>query len=407
MLLMQHTTPLFQNSNHLDPHAPSLKNPLAHEASVHIGRLSDLADPELLSATRTLVAEERRITALVLAYLEEVERRRLHLQRHSSLFEYCRKDLGYSESEANARISAMRLSREVPEVAVALEEGKLSLTNLVKAQVFFNQEKVRVGKAVSQAEKKELLQELEGKSTRECERLLAERSPMAVLPQERERALSGNHTQISFTADEKLMEELERIRALWGHEGKLGYAELIQKMAELTLKKIDPMVHKTVRSTEKPARARSAQSASQSAERSARDASTSIKPPQKSSTFSSPTETNKSPRAQEERCDKTSDAPPISSQDRALEPDNESDPCLDPPPEFVTPVSRHIPAAVQRAVWIRDQGRCTYRYTHNQQRCRSPFAVEYDHVILYSHGGPHTVDNLRLLCRAHHRARKA
>jgi 5-methylcytosine-specific restriction endonuclease McrA len=138
----------------------------------------------------------------------------------------------------------MRLSREIPFVMSAVEEGRLSLTNLVKAQSYFRQEK-KAGKPVNVAQKMELVQQLEGKSTRECERMLAECSPQAV-PAERERVVSASHTQISFVADEELKADLEKIRALWGQQD-FSYAEMIQKMAKLVLTKIDPQ-RKTQRS---------------------------------------------------------------------------------------------------------------------------------------------------------------
>ena len=74
--------------------------------------VSTLSNADLLTKTRTLVTQERKLTALVLNHLQEVERRGLHLELgFPSLFEFCRRELGYSESEAHARISAMRLSR--------------------------------------------------------------------------------------------------------------------------------------------------------------------------------------------------------------------------------------------------------------------------------------------------------
>ena len=200
--------------------------------------VSTLSNSDLLTKTRTLVTQERKLTTLVLSHLEEVERRGLHLELgFPSLFEFCRRELGYSESEAHARISAMRLSREIPSVVSAVEEGRLSLTNLVKAQSYFRQEK-KAGKSVTLAEKKELVLALEGKSTRECERMLAERSPQG-MPAERERIVTISHTQISFVADEELKADLEKLRALWGHQ-ELSYADLIQKMAKLVLQKIAP-----------------------------------------------------------------------------------------------------------------------------------------------------------------------
>jgi 5-methylcytosine-specific restriction endonuclease McrA len=65
-----------------------------------------------------------------------------------------------------------------------------------------------------------------------------------------------------------------------------------------------------------------------------------------------------------------------------------------------TPKSRHIPAAVKRAVYERDQGRCTY-VDPNGRRCTERHGLEFDHIVPYGRGGDHSAGNLRLACRAH------
>jgi hypothetical protein len=64
--------------------------------------------------------------------------------------------------------------------------------------------------------------------------------------------------------------------------------------------------------------------------------------------------------------------------------------------------SRAIPAAVRRAVWRRDEGRCAYR-SEGGRRCGSTWNLEIDHVKLFCRGGPHREENLRLLCAPHNR----
>ena len=59
-----------------------------------------------------------------------------------------------------------------------------------------------------------------------------------------------------------------------------------------------------------------------------------------------------------------------------------------------------ISAAVRRDVWKRDEGKCTWRGPDGQ-RCGSTWKVELDHIRPAALGGPSTVENLRLLCRAH------
>ncbi|MGH9197228.1 MAG: HNH endonuclease, partial [Acidimicrobiia bacterium] len=62
--------------------------------------------------------------------------------------------------------------------------------------------------------------------------------------------------------------------------------------------------------------------------------------------------------------------------------------------------SRHIPASVKRAVWIRDGGRCTF-VAQNSRRCNEEGFVEFHHVTPYAAGGRSTIDNIELRCRAH------
>jgi 5-methylcytosine-specific restriction endonuclease McrA len=62
--------------------------------------------------------------------------------------------------------------------------------------------------------------------------------------------------------------------------------------------------------------------------------------------------------------------------------------------------SRHIPAAVRRAVRERDLDRC--RYVDEQgRRCPERHRLEYHHRHPFGLGGDHSVENIGLMCRAH------
>ena len=69
--------------------------------------------------------------------------------------------------------------------------------------------------------------------------------------------------------------------------------------------------------------------------------------------------------------------------------------------------SRHIPAAVKREVWRRDQGCCSYVDPHSGRRCGSRYRLEIDHIVPFALGGASDLINLRLRCEAHHRLRHA
>jgi hypothetical protein len=61
----------------------------------------------------------------------------------------------------------------------------------------------------------------------------------------------------------------------------------------------------------------------------------------------------------------------------------------------------YVPAHVRRAVWKRDGGKCRYRLASGEI-CGSTHRVEIDHYpVPRALGGPSTLENCRLACRAH------
>lgn len=71
-------------------------------------------------------------------------------------------------------------------------------------------------------------------------------------------------------------------------------------------------------------------------------------------------------------------------------------------PRHVKPASsrsRHIPAAVRRAVWQRDGGCCAFVGTEG--RCGERAFLEFHHVFPYADGGGDDESNIQLRCRAH------
>jgi hypothetical protein len=61
--------------------------------------------------------------------------------------------------------------------------------------------------------------------------------------------------------------------------------------------------------------------------------------------------------------------------------------------------ARHIPAAVRRIVWKRDEGRCAF--VGPRGRCTETGFLEFHHVVPYATGGLTSVENLQIRCRAH------
>ena len=94
-------------------------------------RLSGLSDRELLAALHTLRGSERESLLEILRHLNEVERRRLHLKLgYSSMFVYCTEHLCYSESTAARRVQAARCVSRFPKVEALLVSGEINLVTL-------------------------------------------------------------------------------------------------------------------------------------------------------------------------------------------------------------------------------------------------------------------------------------
>ena len=70
------------------------------------------------------------------------------------------------------------------------------------------------------------------------------------------------------------------------------------------------------------------------------------------------------------------------------------------PPREATKGSRHIPAHVKRAVWIRDGDRCAF-VARGGRRCGERALLEFHHRLPYALDGAPTAANTALRCRTH------
>ena len=67
-----------------------------------------------------------------------------------------------------------------------------------------------------------------------------------------------------------------------------------------------------------------------------------------------------------------------------------------------SPSSRHIPAAIRRAVHERDGNRCRY-VDERGRRCAARDRLEFHHRHPFGVGGDHSLQNICLLCHEHNR----
>lgn len=127
--------------------------------------LKHLTDKVLLQDTKKLASSERELTVKILHHLKEIDRRKLYSDlRYPSLHEYCVRELGYSEGAAHRRIVSSRLLGEIPALEKKIESGSLNLMNVASLGKFFKEEDIR-----DVTKKKEIISQVEGLSSRECE----------------------------------------------------------------------------------------------------------------------------------------------------------------------------------------------------------------------------------------------
>jgi hypothetical protein len=341
-----------------------------------------LPDSEILSRLEDRARDERRLQAEILHLLREVESRRLYADlSFGSTFEYCVSHLRYSEGAASRRIAAMRLLSDLPEpekVEEKLRDGRISLTALTQAQYFFQSEKYERGRAHSSESKAEIVERLVDQSKTEREKILVALAPDA-LPKERSRVVSETHTELKVVVDAATLQGLERIHEIWSNalfaqEGpNPTHGALLKRMAEFVLERIEPdqseLATKRRRSNQR----------------------------RRKNCDSDPTLTPSGPSAsQGERVASVS----ASSLNRA--------PASTPAPAVHTAASkrcvardRYVSRPVRREVEGRDEYRCSVVDPKTGKRCESRHRLELDHITPFALGGPNTVDNLRLACRAH------
>ncbi len=175
-----------------------------------------------------LVRSERRFTSNILSLLQEVENNRSYLDwGYSSLYAYLVHGLGYSEALAYQRKAALKICQSVPEVKEQLDRGGISLTVLARAN--------KVLRTKSTSEKRSLLVELENKSTREVDQILA-REWTGEIPGPAKRCATSSSVQVTldFTAEE--FRNFERLRALKSHQ-VTELKDLVNLLVEKELEK--------------------------------------------------------------------------------------------------------------------------------------------------------------------------
>lgn len=199
-------------------------------------KLSSLTDQVLLKQTLHLVKQEKEILSEILFHLQEVQRRRLFCELgFGSLFQYCVKQLGYSEDQAYRRINALKIVKEVPEIQEQIAQGELSLSTLSVAQSLF--------KADATVNKREVLTALRNKSKREAEKIVREFSPK----------ISEARKDLKLSLNQAQEDKWLAVKSRLAHSN-LSQEEILEKLCDLFLApKHIPKAQKESKPAPKPA----------------------------------------------------------------------------------------------------------------------------------------------------------
>jgi 5-methylcytosine-specific restriction endonuclease McrA len=356
---------------------------MENEHSPHL-----LADDELLRRLSDLLRQSRRNEADLIAHLAEVDERRLYSRMAApSLFAYCTEVLHFSEPEAYLRITAARASRQHPVLLAMLADGRLHLSGVAKLAPHLTVEN-----------REAVLARATHLSKRQIEELVAELAPRPDVPDRIRRLSALNQARSS--------------EALFPEAGTSGWqsdANAAGAGSELRPDGVDiPPASQADRydaGLEPAAGAGRASTRPASVEPIAAGrykvqftASAELR-----EKLERLRELMRSPQgdvclaavieaAVDEKL-KRLEARRVARTAKPRKTVAESD---------THARSRHIPAAVRRAVWERDGGRCRF-VGEKGRRCTARRGLEFHHRHPYGFGGDHSVENLQLACRTHNR----
>jgi len=347
--------------------------------------LTHLGDANLIHQLAARVKRDRAITAMLLAHIAEVDHRRLYRPAgYPSMFAYCVGELRFSEDAAYKRIQAARACRKFPELFKAHADGRLHLTALSLLAPHFTPENVN-----------ELIEAATHRTKSDLEELIAGRfgvpgSPISQRPMIR-----------AVAPAPPSMPETQ----LWTIDGDSSAGDLLGPDAQpaVTPEHPDPQNHGQL--VPEPVEGTQVQSLSQNCPvflvRLTVPKSTRDKLHYAQALLSHAVPLDDLAQLLDRALDaliSQLEVRKFGAATRVRRPEQRS---VEGGEGAVSDgVSRYIPASVRRAVWDRDQGRCTFT-SITGGRCRVRIYLELDHVVPVARGGKATVSNLRLRCGSH------
>ena len=333
---------------------------------MHAGAPSSLDSATLARRLGELAGHEREVQVEFLLHLAEFDTRRAWVEAgHRSLWDYLLRVVHLREGAAYRRLAAMRVVRRLPVVADALRDGRLCLSTVAVLEALFTEENVEelVARAafLTKAEVQRLAVTLQPRTApKDGLRLLPSRkaeprethSPADEPSTPAVSAAAAPPAPAAFQlAPPPSRATLEPVTA-----DTYSLRATVDAALEKEIQELRALLSHKVPSGDLTAVLREAVQCALEKHRRRKGAT-------------EPARKRKSPVA----------AKPAKTTGCGRQP---------------------ISAAVRREVWKRDEGRCTW-CGPDGRRCGSTWKVELDHILPVALGGLSTVENLRILCRAH------
>ncbi len=355
--------------------------------------LQSLSNHAILSRARRLARCERSLTLRVLPCLNEIERRKLHLEMgYRSLFHFCTSALGYSASAAGRRIQTARAVARYPEILDLLASNQANLTTISM-----------VSRILNDANKDDILQQIRGRTQDDVAALVALYQPRAASPDRaREVVVAVPPAALQVTL-----------------QPEAPSAPTVALSASTPAREVS---HREPEACDAARRSRSGSECKDS------PAHAPVAPPEYerrvilefsvSKTFMAKLEQVRSlashrlpgnatlEQAFEFLMDQMIEREdPSRRRERRANRGRASDPKLQRAPGVSTRIgdgTRYVPAHLRDEVFVRDNNRCTF-VASNGRRCESTHCLQVDHIVPVALGGNSSFENLRVLCAQHNR----
>ena len=126
----------------------------------------------------------------------------------------------------------MRLLRQIPSLEKSVQPGSLSLSNMAMAQSVFRQNNIKTSEA-----KLALLDQLQNKSSREAEKIVASQFPQTV--KEFVRPIAEDQNQMQMVISDALKAKIEKLKALHAHKFS-DTTKLLEYLCDKELAELTP-----------------------------------------------------------------------------------------------------------------------------------------------------------------------